>query len=164
MRQTRTDLLIAIALLIFCTIMIIDSYGIRDLGFGGLPADAWPRFILWLLAIISTIFLANSNYKLWQTRTVKEEYTPDPLGYRRYLNALYCFGLFSVFLYTLDYFGMLIGATGFTFLLLNILGGISPKKLVNHALISIISIGGMWAIFTFGLKVILPEGELIRIW
>ena len=38
------------------------------------------------------------------------------------------------------------------------------KKITNHLIISVVTICVMWSIFTFGLKVILPEGELIRIW
>ena len=72
--------------------------------------------------------------------------------------------MFVLFLTFLDYLGMLIGGILFVFGLLTLLGGISPKKLFNHFIISIITIGIMWSIFTFGLKVILPEGELLRIW
>ena len=52
----------------------------------------------------------------------------------------------------------------FVFGLLTFLGGFSIKKSTNHLIISLVTIGVMWSIFTFGLKVILPEGELIRIW
>ena len=52
----------------------------------------------------------------------------------------------------------------FVFGLLTFLGGFSIKKSTNHLIISVVTIGVMWSIFTFGLKVILPEGELIRIW
>jgi hypothetical protein len=29
-----------------------------------------------------------------------------------------------------------------------------------HAIIAIVSVGAMWALFTFGLRVLLPRGEI----
>jgi len=72
--------------------------------------------------------------------------------------------MFILFLGFLDYLGMLIGGVLFVFGLLTLLGGFEIKKIINHLIISIITIGIMWSIFTFGLKVILPEGEILRIW
>jgi hypothetical protein len=59
---------------------------------------------------------------------------------------------------------MLIGGVLFVFGLLTLLGGFSYKLLIKHFSISIISVGFMWIIFTFGLKVMLPEGEILRVW
>jgi len=86
------------------------------------------------------------------------------ISYMQFKNALICFGMFIFFLTFLEYFGMLIGGILFVFGLLTFLGGFSVKKIINHLIISVVTIGVMWSIFTFGLKVILPEGELIRIW
>ena len=82
----------------------------------------------------------------------------------QFKNALICFGMFIIFLTFLEYLGMLLGGILFVFGLLTFLGGFSIKKITNHLIISVVTIGVMWSIFTFGLKVILPEGELIRIW
>ena len=72
--------------------------------------------------------------------------------------------MFMLFLSTLDYLGMLIGGILFVFGLLTLLGGFSHKLIVKHLLVSILSIGFMWMVFTFGLRVILPEGEILRVW
>ena len=72
--------------------------------------------------------------------------------------------MFMFFLLTLDYLGMLIGGVLFVFGLLTFLGNFNFKSIVKHFLISIISIGCMWAIFTYGLKVMLPEGEILNVW
>ena len=82
----------------------------------------------------------------------------------KFKNASICFLMFILFLAFLDYLGMLIGGVLFVFGLLTLLGGFEIKKIINHSIISIITIGIMWSIFTFGLKVILPEGEILRIW
>jgi putative tricarboxylic transport membrane protein len=49
----------------------------------------------------------------------------------------------------------------FVFMLLNALGGWQPKQLALHAVISLVTVGGMWSLFTFGLHVLLPPGEIL---
>jgi len=82
----------------------------------------------------------------------------------RYQNALWCYGLFAAFLLTLDYLGMLIGGTLFVFLMLTALGERTLRAHAMHAAIAIISIASMWSIFTYGLRVILPQGEIFSAW
>jgi predicted membrane-bound spermidine synthase len=72
--------------------------------------------------------------------------------------------MYGLFLITLPYLGMLIGSTLFVFLLLNLLGGWNPGRVAVHGVIAVSAMGAMWAVFTFGLRVILPEGEILRIW
>ena len=81
----------------------------------------------------------------------------------RYQNAIYCFARFFVFLVTLPYLGMLLGGILFVFLMMSVLGGWSPKLILMHAVIAVLSVGSMWSIFTFGLRVMLPAGELFTI-
>ena len=57
--------------------------------------------------------------------------------------------------------GMLIGGLLFVFLMLSVLGGMAPRQMALHAVIAVAAVGVMWSIFTFGLGVFLPEGELI---
>ena len=52
-----------------------------------------------------------------------------------------------------------IGA--FAFLLMTALGGWEPRRLLLHAAIAVICVGGMWALFAFGLKVPLPPGQIL---
>jgi len=47
------------------------------------------------------------------------------------------------------------------FVLLCALGGWSPRDMAIHAAVAVISVGGMWSLFTFGLNVLLPTGILI---
>ncbi len=165
MKKTQTDIGTAIFLLAFCAIMLVASYDIEDLGFGGMRPDAWPRFLLWILTGFSVLFLIQSLLKLRDTPPPENVDTsaPTDIGWRRYINAVWCFILFLGFLLTLDYLGMLIGGILFTFLLLSALGGTAPKKLLLHLVVAIISIGLMWMIFAFGLGVVLPEGQFLGI-
>ncbi len=161
MRQSTSDICVGIALLLFCGVMITASYDIRDLGFGGLKPETWPRAVLWALAAVSAVFLGKSVWA-WRQEAAPDEATKIELS--KYTNAIWCFALFFAFLYTLDFLGMLLGGITFTFALLCVLGGISPRKLAIHALISVVTIGAMWSIFVFGLKVMLPEGQVLHIW
>jgi len=47
------------------------------------------------------------------------------------------------------------------FLLQGLLGGWHPRRLLMHALVAILSVGGMWSVFTFGLDVMLPSGIIL---
>jgi len=51
----------------------------------------------------------------------------------------------------------------FVFLALTALGRPSPKLIAIHAAVAVASIGIMWSVFTFGLRVILPQGEILPI-
>ncbi len=163
MPNARMSTLVAATLLGFCVIMWFASYNIRDLGFDGMPAHAWPQFIIVALGAVSLLYFVQSALA-W--RKSKAGDIPPITAHaiwdcvKKYRNALWCFGLFFGFLGTLPLLGMLVGGVLFTFLLLCILGGWSLRQLLLHACLSVISIGAMWSIFTFGLRVFLPEGSL----
>ena len=70
--------------------------------------------------------------------------------------------MFFAFLISLPVLGMLIGGVSFVFLLLTALGGWAPKQLVVHAVVAVGTIGSMWSLFTFGLGVMLPVGEIFN--
>ena len=159
--KINKDTIVSIFLLIFCGIMINSSYHIEDPGYQGMKASYWPRIILWLLSIMSLVMLVKSFANKVDSINAGSF---SQINYMQFKNALICFGMFIIFLTFLEYLGMLLGGILFVFGLLTFLGGFSIKKSTNHLIISVVTIGVMWSIFTFGLKVILPEGELIRIW
>ena len=59
---------------------------------------------------------------------------------------------------------MNVGGIVIVFGLLTLLGGLYIKIGVKQLLISVLRIGFMWMVFTFGLMVMLPEGEILRVW
>jgi hypothetical protein len=162
MTNNKSDLIIAIFLLCFSGIMINDASNIRDLGFEGMKADAWPRVVLWMLVVMSSIMLGKT-YLQFKTDNHKDN-NIFKINFSKFKNALICFGMFIFFLSTLDYLGMLLGGILFVFGLLTLLGGFTIRLVSKHLSISILSIGFMWVVFTFGLRVMLPEGEILRVW
>ncbi len=163
MRRINRDVVIAVVLVVFTAVFYGATYSIRQTTYGTVGSEVWPRAILIALGALSLIYLINS----WRDR--HEAQGPRKGGgltgwFSTYRNALLCFVMYALFLATLDYLGMLIGGILFVFLLLNLLGGWSPRRLAIHGVIAVTTMGAMWAVFTFGLRVFLPEGEILRIW
>jgi hypothetical protein len=77
-----------------------------------------------------------------------------------YRNPLLCFGMFFLFLISLPYFGMLISGILFVFITQTLIGSHDKRSLILHAIVSVGAVGGMWAIFRFGLGVVMPAGSL----
>ena len=166
MAGLNRDTLIAILLLLACGVLLMASFDIREPDYGQLSPATWPRIIIGLLALLSFIYLIQSirqgNNLEDQNSTAEQPKNFSITGFFSYWqNVFWCFALFLAYLISLPYLGMLIGGILFVWLLLNALGGWHPKLLLTHALIALIAVGGMWSLFTFGLGVILPPGELL---
>ena len=159
----KKDTIVAIFLLLFCGIMINSSFDIEDPGYQGMKASFWPTIVLCLLSIMCLVMLIKSVVTEAENNLNSNDTNLTNVFFK-FKNASICFLMFVLFLAFLDYLGMLIGGVLFVFGLLTMLGGFELKKIIHHFIISIITIGIMWSIFTFGLKVILPEGEILRIW
>lgn len=169
------DVIVAIFLLAATGVLWMASFDIREPDYGQLSPATWPRIILALLTLLSFIFLlqaaraasaAVANIPA-QTSDEKNSTVPrsalTPGGFYNYWkNVIWCFVLFGLYLYSLPWLGMLLGALAFVFLLLNALGGWSPHKLALHGVISLITVGGMWSLFTYALGVLLPTGSLFE--
>lgn len=153
------DTAVAVFLLLFSGVFYAASFQIEQTSYATIGAEVWPRLILAVLFVLSTIYLFQS-VRMGGGETAKQE-----AGFfARYRNAILCYGLFLAFLLTLDIFGMLLGGIAFVFLALSLLGERRPKQLAIHAGVAVVSVGAMWAIFTFALRVILPEGIILSIW
>ncbi len=162
MTRVNRDTVIAIMLLMACGILLAASFEIREPDYGVLSPATWPRVIVAVLTFLSLIYLVQSIRKGVPNAPSEE----DGLGslaefISHWRNVFWVFALFLVYLLTMPYLGMLIGGLAFVFLLLNALGGWQPKQLALHAIIALVTVGGMWALFTFGLRVILPPGEIL---
>jgi hypothetical protein len=152
------DTAVAVFLLLFCGVFYAASFQIEQTSYGTIGADVWPRLVLGVLFVLSTIYLFQS-VRMGPDEAVKQK------GFLvRYRNAILCYGLFLVFLLTLDFLGMLLGGILFVFMALSVLGERTPRQLAIHAVVAVVSVGAMWSIFTFALRVILPEGEVLSIW
>lgn len=163
MAHFNRDSIVAIILLLASGVFFWASFDIREPDYGVLMPSTWPRIIIIVLAVLSLIYLVQSM------RTGPDEEAPDAArepgltGFIAYWrNPLICFAMFFAFLITLPVLGMLIGGVSFVFLLMSLLGGWEPKRLVIHAVVALCAVGTMWSLFTFGLGVMLPVGEIFN--
>jgi putative tricarboxylic transport membrane protein len=155
----KRDTVIAVFLLLFCGVFYAASFQIEETAYATIGAEVWPRLILAVLFVLSAIYLFQS------ARMGPEEAAKQEVGFfARYQNAILCYALFLGFLLTLDILGMLLGGIAFVFLALGVLGERTPKQLAIHVGVAVVSVGAMWSIFTFALRVILPEGIILPGW
>lgn len=167
MGRLNRDAVIAIVLLMACGVLFWSTFAIRVPDYGQLKPSTWPRVILAVLTLLSVIYLiqsvrrgpAPSDDEAGIDQGAPR--APGLIGWLAYWrNPIWCFALFFAYLVSLPLFGSLIGGVLFVFTLMGVLGGWRPINLAQHAALALITVGGMWAIFTYGLGVLLPAGEI----
>ena len=167
MGRLNRDAVIAIVLLMACGVLFWSTFTIRTPDYGQLLPSTWPRVVLGVLTLLSVIYLIQS---LRRGPAPKDDSiegadasapAPGLLGWIAYWrNPIWCFALFFLYLATLPLLGSLIGGVLFVFTLMGVLGGWRPWNLLQHAALALVTVGGMWGLFTYGLGVILPPGEI----
>lgn len=158
-RRINRDSLTAVFLLLLCGAFIAASFEIEVTNYGTMQSSIWPRVLLGALTLFSLLLLAQA------LRTPPEAGAEPGLGnwLRRYRNPLICYALFFGFLVSLPLLGMLLGGILFVFLMLAILGGDLRRRLPLYALIAVVSVTAMWAVFTYALGVFLPAGVILNL-
>ncbi|MGI9501011.1 MAG: tripartite tricarboxylate transporter TctB family protein [Geminicoccaceae bacterium] len=171
MGRLNRDTLIAIFLLLASGGLMVATLDIREPDYGQLSPAAWPRAIVVALGLLSFLYLIQAVTAARGHLPETDDTAKPPkakvqpagaagfFGYWR--NVIWCFSLFLLYLLALPYLGMLIGGVSFAFLLMCALGGWSRRQLLVHAVIAMAAVGGMWVLFTFGLKVPLPPGMIL---
>jgi len=156
MSRINRDTVIALFLMITWAVFFWASFDIRQIDYGTMGAEVWPRGILVILIALTAVYLFQS------IKAGPDAESDEPFSVKgwlqKYHNPLWCYALYFVFLLTLPVLGMLIGGIVLVFCLLTVLGNRSPRDLMIHAAIAVVSITGMWALFTYALGVILPQG------
>ena len=157
--RINRDSVSAVFLLLFCGVFIAASFDIEETNYGTLQSSVWPQIILGALSVFSLLQLTQALRR------------PPAAGaggglldwLQRYRNPLICYALFLGFLVSLPVLGMLLGGILFVLLMLTILGGGKLAQLPLHLGIAVISVGAMWAIFTYALGVFLPGGIILNL-
>ena len=157
MKRMNRDAITAILLLVLCGVLFWQTFYIREVPFSQVGAEVWPRVVLVLLTILSVIYLFKS---LAEPPPASDQPFNLKTWLNTYKNPIICFVMFFVFMLALPYLGMLLAGILFVFITQTLIGGASPRHLLVHAVIAVLSVGGMWAVFTYALRVILPAGEL----
>jgi hypothetical protein len=162
MRVNR-DTVVAVVLIAIIGVFWRQSLLIEEPDYGQMSPAVWPRVVLGVLSLLALVYLAQSlRQGPDETAPKRAEWAGGLAGFLgRWRNVLWCFTLFLAYLLAMPWLGMLAAGTLFVFLLLNALGGWSPRLMALHAAIALFTMGGMWTLFTYGLGVFLPEGALI---
>jgi len=159
MKTVNRDALIAVLLLLFCGATFWETYNIKTFPSAAMDANVWPRLIVATLAVLCAIYLIQS---------LRRPERVEVVGVRAligtYVNAIWCFALFALFLLTLEWLGILIGGFLFVFLCLTALGNRAPRDHLTHAVTALITIALTWVVFSYGLGVFLPQGTLMPIY
>ncbi len=157
MKRLNRDTVTAVLLLLFCGLLFRQTFFVRKVPFSIMGSEVWPRFILIALFILLVIYLFRSL-----VTPPKDSLSGRPLKVwiEMYRNPLWCFGMFFLFLISLPYLGMLLSGILFVFITQTIIGSRDKRSLILHALVAIGAVGGMWAVFRFGLGVVMPAASL----
>lgn len=159
MPRINADLVIALLLMVLCAVFFYETFALQKVYLSIIGAKLWPRVVVIVLFVLSSLYLIQS------LRAERGSQVENPMTARDWLkdnrNVIGCFALYGLFLLTLPYLGMLIGGSLFVFAVLTLIGQTSRRAHLIHAIIALGSIGGMWAVFTYALGVILPAGELL---
>jgi putative tricarboxylic transport membrane protein len=157
MKRLNRDTVTAVLLLLFCGLLFQQTFFVRKVPFSIMGSEVWPRVVLTALFILLLIYLFKS---LISPPKNTNEKRPLKVWLDMYRNPLLCFGMFFLFLISLPYFGMLISGILFVFITQTLIGSRDKRSLILHAIVSVGAVGGMWAIFRFGLGVVMPAGSL----
>ena len=161
--MTRSqDIGLAIFLLLVSGILFLNTFDIDSFEMLAMGADVWPRIVIVILGLLSVILLVQTLRRPIEAERRKPIRVLDLLA--KYRNPLWCYGIFAVYLLTLEFLGMLLGTILLVFSIMTSLGPQRPRAYAINALIAITSVGLMWAIFSYGLMLYMPEGEILRLW
>lgn len=157
MKRLNRDTVTAVLLLLFCGLLYRQTFFVRKVPFSIMGSEVWPRVILTALFILLLIYLFKSLITPPKNTLDKR---PLKVWLEMYRNPLWCFGMFFLFLISLPYFGMLLSGILFVFITQTIIGSRDKRSLILHAMVAVGAVGGMWAVFRFGLGVVMPTGSL----
>lgn len=161
MKSLNKDAVIAVLLFVIAALFFWETYSIPTFEYASIGSEVWPRVILVPIFVLCAVYFFQS---LKKEKSTEKKIAGVGDFFRTYRNPILSFLVFFVFLWTLDYLGMLIGGSLLVFALLTVLGHRTPKALLLHLVIAVVSVGAVWSLFTFALQVYLPEGELLRLY
>ena len=157
MSRLTKNTLVSIVILLFLGMLFAASYAIPETHYNSIQANVWPRLVILFTGIWTAVYLVQS---------VQETGAPvvgASGGFRafltKYRNPLACFAMFGAFVALLPYVGIIVAGILFVFSTLSFIGSRRPRMLALYGVIAVVTVVGFWAIFTFFLGVMLPEGE-----
>lgn len=163
MSSLNRDTLVSIVLLLLLGFLFgATFFTIPETTYNSMKPTVWPQAVIGFTTFWSAVYLVQSLANRESPRVGTRGGMPAFLA--KYRNSLVCFLLFGAFVAALPYFGILIAGFLFIFAVLALIGDRRPKELALYGGIAAVTVVGFWAIFTFLLGVMLPEGEVLRLY
>lgn len=161
MSRLNADIVISLLLIILSAVLFEQTFEYETVPGAIIGAKIWPRVVTIFLGGLAILYFLQS---VRNTRAAPAT-TAAPWSFSSWLtfnqNVIVCFVLYGVFLVLLPWLGMLLAGMLFVFVVMTYLGEKNPRSYLINLAVAVVTISGMWALFTFGLGVILPQGELL---
>lgn len=164
MHRITKDTVIATILLVVVALFYWETYNIPEFEYASIGSEVWPRVILVPLFALCVIYLVQSLRAGAPAGAAPRGGSGVLRFLATYRNPIAAFAVFLVFLLTIDYLGMLLGGTALVFALLTVLGHRTLRAIAMHAVIAAVSVGLVWSLFTYVLRVYLPQGEILQLY
>lgn len=143
--QMPFDRWLGIGLLVIGAVLFYDTFFFRTFNWDPLGMAFWPRVLLGALALVSV-------WHIWKGRIGNEE------GERFTPRAFVVFGGGVLYVLGLDYLGFFVATPLVLFVYSLWLRPVSARAVVSSAAVAAVGTGLVYAIFEYGMEVILPRG------
>jgi hypothetical protein len=156
MIRVNADVVIALLLLVLSSVLFAETFTYEHVYLSIVGAKLWPRIVVILIFFLAAIYLIQS------LRAPAERAPVRPGSWlKANRNVLAVFAFYGLLVIALPYLGLLLAGTGFVFATLRAIGRPGLRALLVDGAVAVISVGAMWAVFTFALGVVLPAGEIL---
>ena len=162
MSRMNRDTMVSIAILLLMAFFFAATFTIPDPSYDSMKPGVWPRVVIGFTVFWAIVYLVQA---LADTESPRVGTSGGVRAFfSKYRNPLVSFLIFGVFVAVLPYLGILIAGSLFVFSVLSFIGSRRPVMLAFHGAIAITTVVGLWAVFTFLLGVMLPEGNVLRLY
>jgi len=138
-----------------CIVFYLETLKVNNLAFAKVGADVWPQIAIACIFVLSVVQVIV-GFK------APEEAAADAGGglLEKLFTPLVVFGTMIVFSLLVPVLGMTVAGVAMVFTLLSILGPQTPRALLLHAAVALVSVLSMTFIFTRIMGIVLPGFSL----
>lgn len=148
-----SDFVLGLFFAAFAALLFLGASAIPSTGMEGVGSDFMPKILSAAIGILS-VFQLSAGIK-----NMKKSYEPDaPEDKPEYNRVLATIVSFGIYVFALKPIGFIVSSVIYLFLQMVILAPKEKRNIPLFGVISVVFIVGVYCIFRFGLKVVLPAG------
>lgn len=157
----KREVLLGAATILFCAALFYEAALIPDYGFAQVGADVWPKIILGVVSVLALLQMVQGFYRPQATPASQAgQRNPRESWLFRAFVPFTVFAAVVLFAVFVPYIGFMLSGLIMVFMLLSIIGQKSPRTLLIHAVISVVSVLCVTVFFSEVMGVLLPEWTL----